>query len=235
MSKKSYRHLFFDLDGTVTRSRSLIEDAMRKTLETLMKRGKNIIIVSGAAVSQSQTQTGKLPCLYLGQNGNHAHDRKTQKDIWKRELLPEQKKEIFDHIASIPRDWPVKDENDLVEDRGSQIAYSLLGHHEELPKKEAFDADFNRRRTLLKKYPFVSETVEVKIGGTTCLDYFARGKNKGFNVAELISLMKWDKDKCIYLGDALFPGGNDETVVGVIETHAVKNPIETLDFLKKNG
>lgn len=229
----TYRHFFFDLDGTITRSRSPIEDSMRKTLATIMRRGGNVVIVSGARVAQGQAQTKNLPCFYLGQNGNHAFDGKTLNDIWKRELSPQQKKEVFSHIKAIPRDWQVIDETDLIEDRGSQVSYSLLGHHEEVAKKEAFDPDFKKRRALLEEYPFESKTVEVKIGGTTCLDYFERGKNKGYNVTELIRLMNWEKDECIYLGDALFPGGNDETVIGIIETMPVKNPTETINFLKK--
>lgn len=228
-----YKHFFFDLDGTVTRSRSLIEKEMRQVLAQYLNNERTITIVSGAQTLQIQKQIDNLPCYYLGQNGNHAFHGADQKDIWRRLLSPEQKKEILDHVKSIPRDWPVQNENDLVEDRGCQISYSLIGHHEDVSKKEAFDSDFAKRRNLIQKYPFESKTVDVKIGGTTCFDYFERGKNKGYNVAEFISLMNWDKNQCIYLGDALFPGGNDETVMGVIETFAVNNPTDTLNFLKK--
>ena len=32
----------------------------------------------------------------------------------------------------------------------------------------------------------------------------------------------------IYFGDMLFPGGNDESVIGVIKTVSVDNPVDTL-------
>ena len=48
------------------------------------------------------------------------------------------------------------------------------------------------------------------------VDYFKKGKNK-FNINRLIDLKGWEKEECLFFGDALFPGGNDETVNGVIQ------------------
>jgi len=45
--------------------------------------------------------------------------------------------------------------------------------------------------------------------------------------------MGWNKKGCLYIGDALFPGGNDETVVGVIETKSVRNPEDTFTLLEE--
>ncbi len=227
-----YRHFFFDLDNTVTRSRSAVSSEMRDTLRGLQNAGSDVIIVSGARVEQAQTQLEKLSCYYLGQNGKHVYDGKTEKDVWRHTLTPAQKEKIMEHIRSIPRTWTVIDERDLIEDRACQISYSLIGHHENLEKKEAFDPTSDKRKEILKRYPLNSDSVEVKIGGTTCLDYIQKGKHKGYNVAAFIKHMGWDKRECVYVGDALFPGGNDETVVGVINTKPVANPSETLDFIR---
>jgi HAD superfamily hydrolase (TIGR01484 family) len=230
MSLSLYRHLFFDLDGTVTRSRSLITDEMRTAFKHLTESGRDAIIVSGAQHSQILKQVDGVTCFCLGQNGNQASDPLGH-DLWVDRLSDAQKVEIWAHIRSIPRDWPVNDEDDLVEDRGAQISYSLLGHHEDISKKEAFDPGGKKRSALLVAHPFVSGTVSVKIGGTTCLDYFEKGKDKGHNVARLIETQGWKKEECVYVGDALYPGGNDEAVIGVIDTHPVKDPGETLAFI----
>jgi len=227
-----YRHFFFDLDNTVTRSRSPVTPEMRVALRNLQEKGMDVIIVSGARVEQAQTQLEKLLCYYLGQNGNHAVDGKSGKDVWRHALTPAQKEEIMKHIRLIPRTYAVSDEHDLIEDRECQISYSLIGHHESLEKKEAFDPQSEKRKELLKRYPLNSDNVEVKIGGTTCFDYIQKGKHKGFNIAAFIEHMSWDKRECVYVGDALFPGGNDETVIGIIETVPVKNPQKTLSFLQ---
>lgn len=75
--------------------------------------------------------------------------------------------------------------------------------------------------------------MEVQIGGSTCLDYFKKGLNKGANVKKLIEALGWNKDECVYFGDALFPGGNDETVVGIIDTVKVADEVDTAAKLKE--
>lgn len=222
------KHLFFDLDNTVSRSRSKLSPAMK---EFLLNASEDIIIVSGAKCEQIDFQMDGVPCYKLGQNGNHALDPAGH-TLWEEQLTSEQKTQIFDHINSMPRDWEVSDVADLVQDRGCQVSYSLLGHNENLEEKEAFDPHGEKRKNLLMKYPFIAETIQVKIGGTTCFDYTAEGKHKGHFVAKLIEYLSWEKDDAIYFGDMLFPGGNDESVIGVIDTQAVENPDDTLRHLK---
>jgi phosphomannomutase len=223
---KTYTHLFFDLDNTVTRSRSLIAPEMQELMSTL---SQDLIIISGASVDQIRYQMNGVPCYVMGQNGNHCVQG--TKDLWRDELTALEIAEIEAHIASLKRTWDVPNENDLIENRGSQVSYSIYGHHAPVADKEAFDPDQAKRRTMLAASPLISETIEVKIAGTTCLDYFRKGRNKGFNVARLIEHEGWNKDECIYFGDAIYPGGNDETVYGVIETQGVQNPQDTYERL----
>jgi hypothetical protein len=147
-------------------------------------------------------------------------------------LTPEEKREILVHIRSLPSLWNVRDPEDLLEDRGCQITYSFVGHHEVIDVKERFDPDRKKRKELLKRYPFRSNTVEIKLAGTTSFDYNQKGKHKGFNVSAFIKQMGWKKEECVYVGDALFPGGNDDSIVGVIETKAVENPTGTFDYVQ---
>ena len=58
-----------------------------------------------------------------------------------------------------------------------------------------------------------------------------KGKNKGFNVRAFMEHMHWLDEDSVYVGDALFSGGNDETVIGVIPTKAVKDYKETFAYL----
>lgn len=225
---KTYTHLFFDLDNTVTRSRSKIAPQMHELLRSLPQ---DIIIISGASVDQIRFQMDGMPCYLMGQNGNHAVFG--AEELWCDLLSSDEIAEIQAHIASLPRTWDVPNEDDLIENRGSQVSYSIYGHHAPVADKERFDPDQEKRRMLLSANPLVSETIEVKIAGTTCLDYFRKGRNKGYNVARLISHRRWNKDECLYFGDALYPGGNDETVIGVIETAQVTDPQHTYETLQR--
>ena len=201
---------------------------MKTLLESLPQ---DIIIASGQTADAIMNQLDGLDCYVLGQNGNEA--RHNDQVLWYDALNEDEKAEIHNHIASLPRTWEVPDENDLIEDRGASITYSLYGHHAPIADKEKFDPEQARRIGLLAEHPLTSDKVEVKISGTTTLDYFKKGMNKGYNIARLCEYNDWNLDTCIYFGDALFPGGNDDTVIGVIDTETVKNPVDTIDKLTK--
>ena len=236
------KHVFFDLDNTLTRSRTLMPSAHDQIFKQLCG-AKDVIVVTGGQVSQIKKQIPSSvdgEYFALSQSGNHA----VAKDgtvLWSEEFMSNQKTAILALVKVIHDEMKlsVKDESDLVEDRGSQISYSLLGHHEDTAKKEAFDPGAKKRLAILAKHKDEVEKLraagaDVRPGGTTTFDFTIAGKDKGFNITRLIEREGWKKEDCVYVGDALFPGGNDETVIGVIPTHAVKDPDETFDFVKAN-
>jgi len=207
--------LFLDLDNTVTESRGKISEEMSDTL----RRYEFVHIISGAAESQMRSQIGDLDCVLMSQNGN-------VNPLWERLLTEEERKDIIYHIHQY-----TTIEDDQLEDRGAQISYSFVGHHADIQKKKQFDPEGFTRRVILREFPLTSDLIEVRIGGTTCLDYFPKGLNKGTNIERYIAEKGWKKSECIYVGDALFPGGNDETVIGIIPTFPIKNHLDTLTFL----
>lgn len=226
-----YKHLFFDLDDTLTLSKSPIEQEMK---EVLTRSGRDIIVVSGAEIARIGVQTDNFPAYYLGQNGNDTVDN-TGKRLWQDFLTSAEKAAILHHNSQLLllADWYIQNPADLIDDRGCQISLSTIGHHEDIVRKKTFDPDSQVRLAMLERFPFVSDIVEVKIGGTTTFDYFRKGAHKGANVAKLIQTLNWNKDECVYFGDKLHNGGNDETVVGVIDTIAVTSHEHTLQLLSE--
>ena len=85
----------------------------------------------------------------------------------------------------------------------------------------------------MEQMPFQSDELVVKIGGSTSLDYIHKNRHKGANVQKLIDHLGWDKDECVYFGDGLYPGGNDEAVIGVIETVPVRDHLDTYEKLRE--
>jgi len=235
------KHFFFDLDDTLTRSRSEATPEMTGLLHGLRNSSRTVTVVSGARIEQIRKQ---IPDMWMGdggdysalaQNGNMAYDGRGA-IVWERMLSQEQRAEILTYIETVLQraDLRYPDKDDLVQDRGAQISFSLYGHNAPLEEKEAYDPTMSRRKAILEKFPFVSATVEVKIGGTTTFDFFAKGFNKGKNITDFIALPQfgWPKDDCVYFGDRLEPGGNDETVVGIIDTFPVKNAEDCAGVLR---
>lgn len=233
------KHLFFDLDETLTFSRSAMKREHVPLFLELCEK-KDVIVVSGAQESQMRKQLPREGRFFmLTQSGNHAISVDGT-ILWKESFSDEQRSAVEAFIRGIHDDimLPVRDEDDLVEDRGSQISYSLIGHNEELQIKKAFDPDGSMRRLILDKHQALKDAltsagVEVTIGGTTCLDFFLAGRNKGYHVPRLIEQMGWRKEDSIYVGDALQPGRNDESVIGVLPTMEVTGPDDTFSFIKE--
>lgn len=238
-----YKHFFFDVDNTLTRSRSEISSEMTEILNKLMENA-DLIAVSGAEEVQiwkQLTDVFKGKVYILAQNGNYARLPGDKETIWAEELTDNMRRDIDGHISSVRKNFSDLfqdvNEDDLVQDRGCQIGFSLYGHNAPVEEKERFDPDRSLRKRILKEIPFNSNEVEVKIGGTTTFDYFKSGSNKGVNVDRLINHMNWKHDDCVYIGDGLSEGGNDESVIGVCDTLPVADYKETLrvveNFLQK--
>ena len=208
-------HYFFDLDNTVAQSRAKLSPEMKRELSSI----GSVVVISGASQAQMEYQLDGLDCEIMSQNGN-------VNSVWKRFLTSKESAKILDHIS-----WYANVLDDQLEGRGAQISYSFVGHHADYDKKKKYDPEGSKRRAILKEYP-APEGIEIRIGGTTCLDYLPEGLNKGYNIYKYISHKGWRRKSCIYIGDALFPGGNDETVIGTIATYPVNGPDDTLRFLQ---
>jgi hypothetical protein len=228
---KQYKHLFFDMDQTVAPARQPILPEMYDLLHSL---SHDIIIVSGQEVDKIGWQSNALPAYTLGQNGNHATDV-SDEELWNIPLDDAHRAEILSHIEAITSilDHDLNHEWNPVEDRGAQITFSPIGNTAPVEHKQTYDPDRKKREALMAQVPFDSKELVVKIGGSTSLDYIHKDRHKGTNVQKLIDLKGWNPDDCIYYGDGLFPGGNDEAVIGVIETVLVADHNDTYKKLKE--
>ncbi len=232
------KHFFFDLDNTLTRSKSHIAPEHKPILKELISRA-DVIVVSGHDEGSIRDHLEDVTGYYiLSQNGNHAEDP-SGKLLWEHRLTSAQVEAAHSFIAKVQERFPmqVKDPNDIIDDRGCEVAFSLIGHHEQIDKKEAFDPDGSKRKKILdamadEMATLEAHSVEVRIGGTTVLDFIEKGKNKGFNVRAFMDAQGWKDEDSVYVGDALFPGGNDETVIGIIPTQAVKDYRGTYEYLQ---
>ncbi len=219
------------MDQTIAPSRELIYPEMYELLADLPH---DIVVVSGQDVQKIGWQSNNLHSYTLGQNGNHATDT-DNKELWNIPLTESHRKEILNHIDSIVYilDHELNHDWNPIEDRGAQITFSPIGNTAPANKKKVYDPDRKKRESFMKKIPFESAELVVKIGGSTSFDYIHKDRHKGTNVQKLIDLQNWNNNECIYFGDGLFPGGNDEAVIGVIETVSVTDHNDTFEKLNK--
>lgn len=220
--KTKYKQIFADLDGTICLSKQKIAPEMKKMLSKLEKP---LIVVSGASRDQIEYQLDRLPAIILAQSGNDS-------PLWKKPLIKNdnERHEISEHVNWING---AKYLTPRLSIRECQHTYSFTGHNAPQDIKNAFDPTREKRQKILKDYPFKSKTIECRIAGTTCFDYTRKDGTKGKNIAHWIKENKLKKKDCIYYGDALFKGGNDESVKGIIKCVSVTGPQDLLCKLQK--
>jgi hydroxymethylpyrimidine pyrophosphatase-like HAD family hydrolase len=117
---------------------------------------------------------------------------------------------------------------EAIEDRGSQITYSALGQLAPIEEKKKWDPDFSRRKKIKALLDKMIPEFSVRLGGTTSIDITKPGIDKAYGIRKLADILDIAIQEMIFIGDALFPGGNDypakETGVVCIR---VRDPNET--------
>lgn len=216
-----YKHYFFDMDKTIAPPRQPIHANM---YQLLTNTDVDVTLVSGQLCEKIKWQSNELNAVYLGQNGNHAIDLDGT-ELWHTPLTNREVAEVLAHIAELEKHLEEKPnpEYNPVENRGAQITFSPIGNTAPVELKMAYDPDKEKRFSLLQKVPFTSETMIAVIGGSTSLDYIPKTRHKGTNVKKFIEHRGWNPSECVYYGDGLYPGGNDEFVIGVIDTVPVED------------
>ena len=238
----------FDIDGTLTESKSplednpLIETDMSDLLNKLMGRYK-VAIISGASFKQFESQVlahltkdeALLKNLYLlPTNGTTLCI--FEAGAWQcppvNALSAEEKREIYDAFDKMFKEVgftiPEHVYGEVIEDRGSQITFSAFGQKAPLEVKEAWDGDHHKRQAMvaaLKKHlpHFASH-----IGGATSIDVTRRGIDKAYGLRALLERLNMPKERLLYVGDELFPDGNDAPALEAAGTcRQVSGPEET--------
>src|ERR1700728_2994908 len=115
-----------------------------------------------------------------------------------------------------------------IEDRGSQITFSALGQQAPLEEKEKWDPDFAKRKKIKAILDTFIPEFSVRMGGATSIDVTKPGIDKAYGIGKLRDLLGISLKEMIFIGDALFPGGNDYPAeeAGVLSI-AVRCPNET--------
>jgi hypothetical protein len=97
-----------------------------------------------------------------------------------------------------------------------------------LEEKVKWDADFAKRRKIKSILETLIPGFSVRLGGATSIDVTKPGIDKAYGIGKLRDILGIPLKEMIFVGDALFPGGNDYPAkqAGVISI-PVRDPNET--------
>jgi HAD superfamily hydrolase (TIGR01484 family) len=108
------------------------------------------------------------------------------------------------------------------------MTFSGLGQDAELENKQAWDPNEEKRKQIKSLLDKKLNGYEIRIAGTTSIDITLKGLDKAYGIQKMVEYIKVSKDEILFVGDSLFPGGNDNPVISTgVKTISVKNPEET--------
>jgi hypothetical protein len=231
--------IVFDLDGTLAPSKSALDKRTAAFLHDLLGIVK-VAVISGGAWAQFEKQLlsdiphdDRLANLSLlptcgTKFFQYAGD---WKQVYSEDLTAEQREKIIDSVKNATEKAGFRAEKvwgEVIEDRGSQITFSALGQQAPLEEKEKWDADFSKRKKIAAILETLIPEFSIRMGGATSIDVTKPGIDKAYGIRKLRDILHISLKEMVYIGDALFPGGNDYPAeqAGVVSI-PVRGPSDT--------
>src|SRR3989344_3264323 len=231
---KTKKLIVFDLDGTLARTKSPMDSEMANLFEQLLK-AKKIAVVGGGKYEIFQLQlldelknAKKLfknlfifpttaTAFYLYRNGwkKVYALRLSQKEVVKIKNTFEK---VFQEIGY---QHPKKTYGELIENRGTQVSFSIygqdvvavLGNKGIRMKEEWKKLHAPTKMKIAKIMSRYLPEFDVKAAGFTTIDVTKKGIDKAYGLEQIKKHVGIDIKDMLFVGDAIFPGGNDYAVV----------------------
>lgn len=231
--------IVFDLDGTLAESKSSLDAEMSTLLHDLLGIVK-MAVISGGDWPQFEKQVlshlphdQRLANLSLLPTCGTKFFRYSEvwKKIYSEDFTSDEKGKIVSSFKKTIERAGLKAEKvwgATIEDRGSQITYSALGQQAPLEEKNKWDPDYAKRKKIKVILDTYIPDFSVRIGGATSIDVTKPGIDKAYGIRKLRDILGISLKEMIFIGDALFAGGNDYPAeqAGVISI-PVRGPEDT--------
>jgi HAD superfamily hydrolase (TIGR01484 family) len=238
--------IVFDLDGTLAESKSALDAEMSALLAALLQVAK-VAVISGGDWPQFEKQlVSNLPqgqrmenLLLLPTCGTKFFQFTGEwKKLYAEDFTDAEKKKIISSLhraLEVAGFKPEQTWGEIIEDRGSQITFSALGQQAPLAAKEKWDPDYAKRTKIKAILEGYIPEFSVRMGGTTSIDVTKPGIDKAYGIRKLRDILGISIEEMIFIGDAIFPGGNDYPPkeigvpsICVRDTHETKRVVEAI-------
>lgn len=240
MSKKL---ILFDVDGTLTKSRLIIEQPMIDMIHDLNNCANIDIGIVGGSNLQKQTEQLGEEILGLfdwtfSENGLMAFrngeliNRTSIKDFMGEKNIGELINAVLACFSQI--DLPVK-RGTFIEFRNGMINICPVGRSCSQEEREQFfelDEKKGIRKGIVKhlEQKLVHLNLSFSIGGQISIDVFPKGWDKTY----CLQFVEGKYNQIYFFGDRTMKGGNDYEIYSHPTTiaYSVDNPNDTLELLK---
>lgn len=240
------RLVFFDVDNTLTESKQPLSPE-KVGLMTEILRHTKVAITSGAKLSLITHQIpdqlpeevrGNLYMLPASGSALYVYKEGTWTAVYEYLFTHEEVEEVRAAFIKAGTntgliDFSTPSIGERIEWRGSEVALTAPGQEAPIDVKAAWDPERTKRTKLREVLLPLLPNYEVRIAGRSTIDVTKKGIDKAYGVQQISKHLNIPISDMIYIGDALFPGGNDEVVKkSGIKTHQVKDPKETEQMME---
>ena len=231
-------NFLFDIDGTLTPSRSVIDKDFKLFFLKWMKN-KSVYLVTGSDKEKTIEQIGTEIWDNVTKSYQSCGNAVYQKGNLIRKLDFKLEKNLQDFLNNQLQKSEWKEKYNLhIDQRIGLINFSTIGR--ECPKEARkryflWDKEKNERKMICEKIEEKFPLLEASVGGEISIDIYPKGKNKSQVLDEI-------HGPVVFFGDRCEKGGNDYPIVKRLETESnkrnyiinnVSNFKETWEILKK--
>ena len=223
----------FDIDGTLTPSRGVIDPDFKCELLDFIEYNK-VFLVSGSDYSKSEEQLGSLVLTSVERvyscAGNSVWEEGSL--LYENDWVPSSEQIDFFLNEFKNSKYPGKQGGNHIELRPGFVNFSILGR-----KNISFDDRFfykqwdslvNERVVIANRFNLMFPQLQASIGGETGIDIHPKGKDK----SQILSNMPGaTEDRDIYfVGDAIEKGGNDYEIAESVKVQPRGSVIKVKDW-----
>lgn len=224
--------IVFDVDDTLVKSKNPLTEETRDLLAKLLDKYQVAVISGSRYEIFQQNIIGPLSEVVDSQFSNmhllptcgtryYTYDANSHNWtlVYAEDFTEDEKAKIAEVCERIAKEfglWPENPYGDVIEDRLSQMAMSLLGQKAPAEAKyEWFDANKEEAYRLTEAIAEELPEFEVRYGGTTTIDVTGKGIDKAYGMEKLLSALEMTKEDALFIGDRLEEGGNDYPVLAM--------------------
>jgi len=230
----------FDLDGTLAESKQPMGPEMAERIKSLLEVA-DVAVISGGDWPQFEKQVvSQLPAnadlsrlWIMPTTGTKLYrfDGTAWQTVYAEVFDQDERQKIAAALNQVMRDkgydqgqtW-----GERIEDRGSQITFSALGQEAPLEAKKDWDPDFAKRKLMKIDLAKLLPGLSINMGGSTSIDITREGIDKAYGMRKLVEHSGVTFENILFMGDAIFPGGNDDPVRAAgIDCIKVRDPEDT--------
>lgn len=241
---QTYSLIGFDLDETLTKSKEPLTHETATLLSRLLAT-HNVAIVSGRTFADYQerildhlpenTNLANLYLLPLSGCELYVYKNNTWEPVYQHHLSEAQVTQITEvlenTLPAFPHNTPAP-HGTQIHVYPAQVSVTIPGGDASLELRSTWDPHQEKRRALIEILKPLLPEFSIRIGGLTSVDITQKGMNKAHGIRSLSKYTTIPEEEMLYIGDALYEGGNDETVLQTnAHTKQTSGPEETKEII----